>query len=129
MLRVDRALTVPLLSVCCRSNLPWRSNRPGDPGISYYTSSLFGEQVDAKYELIKSIGHGAYGVVISAVNRETGQKVAIKKITRAFDDLVDAKRILREITLLRKFSHDNVRARLFLRVVFRSKGGCVRCYY
>lgn len=67
-------------------------------------------QVDTKYELIKPIGHGAYGVVISALNNENGQKVAIKKITRAFDDLVDAKRILREITLLRKFSHDNVRA-------------------
>lgn len=65
-------------------------------------------QVDAKYELIKPIGHGAYGVVISALNTETGQKVAIKKITRAFDDLVDAKRILREITLLRKFDHENV---------------------
>lgn len=64
--------------------------------------------MDAKYELIKPIGHGAYGVVISALNTETGQKVAIKKITRAFDDLVDAKRILREITLLRKFDHENV---------------------
>lgn len=47
-------------------------------------------------------------MVISALNTENGQKVAIKKITRAFDDLVDAKRILREITLLRKFSHGNV---------------------
>lgn len=65
--------------------------------------------MDAKYELIKAIGHGAYGVVISALNTETGQKVAIKKITRAFNDLVDAKRILREIKLLRNFSHDNVR--------------------
>lgn len=46
--------------------------------------------------------------MISALNTETGQKVAIKKITRAFDDLVDAKRILREITLLRSFRHDNV---------------------
>eukprot|EP00903_Cladosiphon_okamuranus_P009256 g8832.t1 len=65
-------------------------------------------EVDTKYELIKPIGHGAYGVVISALDTENGQKVAIKKITRAFDDLIDAKRILREITLLRKFSHDNI---------------------
>ncbi|CAM9149335.1 unnamed protein product, partial [Hapterophycus canaliculatus] len=65
-------------------------------------------QVDAKYQLIKPIGVGAYGVVVSALNTENGQKVAIKKITRAFEDLVDAKRILREITLLRKFSHDNI---------------------
>lgn len=81
--------------------------------------------MDAKYELIKPIGHGAYGVVISALNTETGQKVAIKKITRAFDDLVDAKRILREITLLRKFDHENVS------FIFASplplSAACLRC--
>lgn len=66
-------------------------------------------QIDAKYELIKPVGHGAYGVVISALNKETGQQVAIKKVSGAFEDLVDAKRILREITLLRKFDHDSVR--------------------
>lgn len=88
------------------------TRRSSDPETTNDATSLYGEQIDAKYELIKSIGHGAYGVVISAVNKETGQKVAIKKITRAFDDLVDAKRILREITLLRKFGHDNVRALL-----------------
>jgi mitogen-activated protein kinase 1/3 len=39
----------------------------------------------------------------------TKQKVAIKKITDAFADLVDAKRILREIKLLRHFDgHENV---------------------
>ena len=36
-------------------------------------------------------------------------QVAIKKIPKAFDDLVDAKRILREIKLLRHFKHENVR--------------------
>ena len=65
-------------------------------------------QVDAKYEFIKAIGHGAYGVVISCRNTETGQKVAIKKIPRAFDDIVDAKRILREIKLLQHLQHENV---------------------
>lgn len=35
-------------------------------------------------------------------------QVAIKKIPGAFDDLVDAKRIVREIRLLRHFNHDNV---------------------
>ncbi|CAN0160940.1 unnamed protein product, partial [Laminaria digitata] len=35
-------------------------------------------------------------------------QVAIKKIPGAFDDLVDAKRIVREIRLLRHFNHENV---------------------
>jgi mitogen-activated protein kinase 1/3 len=34
--------------------------------------------------------------------------VAIKKIPGAFEDLIDAKRIVREIRLLRHFSHENV---------------------
>lgn len=67
--------------------------------------------VDDKYEYIKKIGHGAYGVVCSANNKKNGQKVAIKKVRprsiifkikvpNAFDDLIDAKRIVREIKLL-----------------------------
>jgi len=65
-------------------------------------------EVDKRYELIKPIGHGAYGVVVSAVDKKTNQKVAIKKVPRAFDDLIDAKRILREIKLLRHFNHENI---------------------
>lgn len=51
--------------------------------------------VDDRYEFIKQIGHGAYGVVCSAFDKRTNKKVAIKKVTNAFQDLVDAKRILR----------------------------------
>lgn len=58
--------------------------------------------VDEKYEHIKHISHGAYGIVCSAMNRQTKQKCAIKKVNDAFEDLVDAKRILREIKLLSK---------------------------
>ena len=64
--------------------------------------------IDSKYELIKSIGHGAYGVVVSARDESTGDKVAIKKVANAFEDLIDAKRILREIKLLRHFKHSNI---------------------
>lgn len=77
---------------------------------SYQTFRASGQQfeIDSKYQLIRPIGHGAYGVVISALDRETNQKVAIKKITRAFEDPVDAKRILREIKLMKAFAHENV---------------------
>ncbi|CCI46282.1 unnamed protein product [Albugo candida] len=44
----------------------------------------------------------------SAENSETQEKVAIKKVSKAFEDLVDAKRILREIKLLQHFDHENV---------------------
>ena len=58
--------------------------------------------------MIKNIGQGAYGVVISALDESSGQKVAIKKVAQAFEDLVDAKRILREIALLQHFDHENI---------------------
>jgi len=49
------------------------------------------------YEPIKAIGRGAYGVVCSARNRRTGEKVAIKKVGNIFGNLVDARRALREV--------------------------------
>ncbi|CAA6661154.1 unnamed protein product [Spirodela intermedia] len=54
------------------------------------------------------IGKGAYGLVCSALNSETGEQVAIKKIANAFDNKIDAKRTLREIKLLRHMDHENV---------------------
>lgn len=36
--------------------------------------------IDEKYEFIKVIGQGAYGVVISAKDTRTGNLVAIKKV-------------------------------------------------
>eukprot|EP00474_Spongospora_subterranea_P001685 CRZ02143.1 hypothetical protein [Spongospora subterranea] len=64
--------------------------------------------VDKHYSPLKAIGSGAYGIVCSATDTRTNKKVAIKKISAAFDDLIDAKRILREIKLLSHFKHDNV---------------------
>lgn len=37
-----------------------------------------------------------------------GMQVAIKKIPSAFDDVVDAKRIVREVRLLRRLDHMNI---------------------
>jgi mitogen-activated protein kinase 1/3 len=56
-----------------------------------------------KYEPIKVLGSGSYGQVIEAINKSTKKKVAIKRVTCLFEDLIDTKRILREITLLRLF--------------------------
>lgn len=69
--------------------------------------------VESKYKLIKQIGQGAYGVVCSCkdTSRDSSDpfyKVAIKKVPKAFEDLVDAKRILREIKLLKFFNHENI---------------------
>lgn len=44
----------------------------------------------------------------AAVNSETREEVAIKKIGNAFDNIIDARRTLREIKLLRHMEHENV---------------------
>ncbi|KAL5557385.1 hypothetical protein UlMin_039621 [Ulmus minor] len=77
-------------------------------GKHYYTmwQTLF--EIDTKYVPIKPIGRGAYGIVCSSVNRETNEKVAIKKINNVFDNAIDALRTLRELKLLRHIRHENV---------------------
>eukprot|EP01084_Bolivina_argentea_P028998 53856_1 len=56
------------------------------------------------YKPQRLIGSGAYAVVCNAVDERTKRKVAIKKNRHIFDDLRDARRILREIKLLLHFS-------------------------
>ena len=86
-------------------------------------------EVDIRYMNLRPVGRGAYGLVAAADDLLTGRKarmkcregylhahflsiihtlpnrwcsqVAIKRISRVFQDLIDAKRILREIKLLR----------------------------
>ncbi|CAH0479385.1 unnamed protein product [Peronospora belbahrii] len=60
--------------------------------------------VPKKYQLIKVVGAGTYGEVVAASDVESGTTVAIKKITNAFQDLPDTKRILRELFLLRQLN-------------------------
>jgi len=65
-------------------------------------------KVPAHLELIKKVGSGAYGTVASFQDPKSGTKLAVKKITDAFHDLIDGKRILREVKLLRSLRHDNI---------------------
>ncbi|XP_044499149.1 mitogen-activated protein kinase 6-like [Mangifera indica] len=68
-------------------------------------------EVTAKYKSpIMPIEMGAYGIVCSALNSETNEHGAIKKIANAFDIKIDAKKTLHEIKLLRHMDHENVDA-------------------
>lgn len=58
-----------------------------------------------RYTIKEVIGKGSYGVVCSAIDNYTGEKVAIKKINNVFEHVSDATRILREIKLLRLLKH------------------------
>lgn len=61
-----------------------------------------------RYKIEEVIGKGSYGVVCSAFDTHTGEKVAIKKINDIFEHVSDATRILREIKLLRLLRHPDI---------------------
>lgn len=70
---------------------------------------FFTEYGDAnRYKIQEVIGKGSYGVVCSAIDTHTGEKVAIKKIHDIFEHISDAARILREIKLLRLLRHPDI---------------------
>lgn len=61
-------------------------------------------QPSSQYFLGEIIGYGAYSVVCSAINKETGEEVAIKKIFDWQSNPNEKKRTLREIDILHHFS-------------------------
>ena len=73
-----------------------------------FTISKIKFTIDEKYEFIKQIGLGSFSAVCSCYDRKDNRNVAIKKVTNAFDDLEDARHILREIKMLSFFDHDNI---------------------
>ncbi|XP_024020538.1 mitogen-activated protein kinase 12 isoform X2 [Morus notabilis] len=62
----------------------------------------------SQYEIQEVVGKGSYGVVASAIDTHTGERVAIKKINDVFEHVSDATRILREIKLLRMLRHADI---------------------
>ena len=62
-------------------------------------------EVGSDYACEKLLGTGSYGKVALATKKSTGQKVAIKRMENIFEDETDCKRILREVTLMRKLKH------------------------
>ena len=65
-------------------------------------------KVPEQYEIRNLIGTGSYGHVCEAFDKVNNRVVAIKKIHKVFEDLIDCKRILREIAILNRLEHVNV---------------------
>ncbi|KAI0492577.1 hypothetical protein KFK09_026850 [Dendrobium nobile] len=74
------------------------------PEVDFFTE--YGDA--SRYKIQEVIGKGSYGVVCSAIDIQTGEKVAIKKIHDIFEHISDAARILREIKLLRILRHPDI---------------------
>lgn len=63
---------------------------PPPPDAPPFFSTEYGEA--SRYTVLEVIGKGSYGVVCSAVDSATGERVAIKKITDVFDHVSGAPR-------------------------------------
>jgi serine/threonine protein kinase len=73
------------------------------------TTFSFSPEVESRYRLMHQIGQGAYGAVVAAQDKVSGEYVAIKRIPNLFLSDVSARRTLREIKLLRFFrGHENI---------------------
>ncbi|CAH2067112.1 unnamed protein product, partial [Thlaspi arvense] len=92
------------IKVSQRNHLPMDAHKKVIPNAEFFTE--YGEA--NRYEIQEVVGKGSYGVVGSAIDTHTGERVAIKKINDVFDHISDATRILREIKLLRLLLHPDV---------------------
>ena len=50
-----------------------------------------------KFDILQKLGKGAYGVVWKAVDKQSKQLVALKKVFDAFQNATDAQRTYREV--------------------------------
>jgi len=79
-----------------------------DVGRSTYKIAGVTFDIDARYRISGKRGQGAFGTVCEALDTRSGERVAIKRIANAFDDVVMCKRTLREIRMMRHFQHENI---------------------
>jgi serine/threonine protein kinase len=68
------------------------------------------ENVSEDYTIIKGLGGGAFGTVVEAKSKLTGDRVAIKLIRNCFRSVYSSRQVLREILIMHKLSDikDNI---------------------
>uniref|UniRef100_A0A671M1D2 Mitogen-activated protein kinase 10-like n=1 Tax=Sinocyclocheilus anshuiensis TaxID=1608454 RepID=A0A671M1D2_9TELE len=64
-----------------------------------------------RYQNLKPIGSGAQGIVCAGYDAVLDRNVAIKKLSRPFQNQTHAKRAYRELVLMKCVNHKNVSAR------------------
>lgn len=76
---------------------------------SFYLSSFDTWNLDPQeYQIVRILGKGSYGEVVEAIDKKNNRRVAIKRMERIFDQPSDAKRLYREIYILRNLNHSQV---------------------
>mmetsp|Transcript_31381 Transcript_31381/g.50585 ORF Transcript_31381/g.50585 Transcript_31381/m.50585 type:complete len:388 (+) Transcript_31381:184-1347(+) len=86
---------------------PRKTEEIGGTTFVHHTIKGAKYHVDSKYDGLYKLGEGAYGLVVAGREKGT-KKIAIKKIGKFAEDLLDGMRILREIKLLLHLKHINI---------------------
>lgn len=71
------------------------------------TLGAFDFTLPYRYKAKELIGFGSFGAVIEAYDELKKRPVAIKKIQNLVD-VVDLKKVIREIIILKNLKHDNI---------------------
>lgn len=79
-----------------------------EPGTTLQSIGQQQWQLGTRYELLKVLGYGSFSAVCLALDKETGEKVALKRIGNVLHSPEQAKRVLREICILRRLQNPNV---------------------
>uniref|UniRef100_A0A914I7C2 Stress-activated protein kinase JNK n=1 Tax=Globodera rostochiensis TaxID=31243 RepID=A0A914I7C2_GLORO len=82
-----------------------------DNNLQNFREVIFNETVLKllrRYEFNASIGSGAQGLVICCNDLLTKQRVAIKRLTRPFANVIHAKRAYREFEIMNLVNHRNI---------------------
>ncbi|CAK5122022.1 unnamed protein product [Meloidogyne enterolobii] len=83
--------------------------KPGnlkDPEVAELFST---KDPESRYEDLREIGHGAFGAVFYALDRETKEPVAIKKMNFSGKQSLDKwNDIIREVRFLRSIQHPQI---------------------
>ncbi|KAK1801262.1 hypothetical protein P4O66_022954, partial [Electrophorus voltai] len=66
----------------------------------------YGFDLGPRFQELRPLGTGASGLVLAAVDRRSGRRVAVKKL--ALRDALSAKHALREVKITWRLRHDNV---------------------
>jgi mitogen-activated protein kinase 1/3 len=97
VLRRTKSLSSAMLPIAAR-------NRSQHDKVSHISK----ERLPERFQIQNVIGQGSYGSVVQAVDKEKGRTVAVKRVANLFRDLVDCKRILREIAIMAQLKHPGV---------------------
>jgi len=67
-----------------------------------------GEKIADRYVIEGEIGRGGFSIVVEASNKQSGLKVAVKRIRKDQVEGDDIKLLLREVQIMRKLNHPNI---------------------